>query len=297
MCLFSYLERRTTELRSDQEMMNVILDFAKDDDRIRLVTLEGSRTNPNISPDRFQDYDISYFVTDMNAFMENDQWLNVFGDRVMMQKPEDMELFPSELGNWFSYLILFEDGNKLDLTLIPINELENYFAQSDGLVEVLLDKDSLIKNEGIADDRKYRVKQPTAREFDDCCNEFWMVSTYVVKGLARKEILFAIDHLHEIARPNLLRMMAWHIGSEQGYTFSVGKNYKFINRYLSNEDWETLLSTYSESGYQDMWQSLLQCYELFRKYSKAVSQSLGYKYPDYDKAITRYTDNIYKSLT
>ncbi|WP_372008544.1 aminoglycoside 6-adenylyltransferase [Paenibacillus chitinolyticus] len=284
-------------MRSEQEMMNILVDFARNDDRIRLATLEGSRTNKNIPPDTYQDYDISYFVTDMDSFKENDQWLETFGKRVMLQKPEDMELFPSELGNWFSYLILFEDGNKVDLTLIPINEAEDYFTNSDGLVEVLFDKDTLIKNDVIADDRQYWIKKPTAREFDDCCNEFWMVSTYVVKGLARKEILFAIDHLNEIARPNLLRMMAWQIGSEQGYTFSVGKNYKFINRYLPNEDWESLLSTYSESGYPEMWQSLLTCYKLFRKYSKAVAESLDYTYPDYDETITAYTKRIYTSLT
>jgi len=284
-------------LRSEQEMMNILIDVARNDDRIRLATLEGSRTNKNIPPDTFQDYDISYFVTDMDSFKENDQWLDIFGNRLMMQKPEDMELFPSELGNWFSYLMLFEDGIKVDLTLIPINEVEDYFAKSDGLVEVLLDKDALMKEEVTADDRQYWIKKPTAREFDDCCNEFWMVSTYVVKGLARKEILFAIDHLHEIARPNLLRMMTWQIGTEQGFTFSVGKNYKFIDQYLPKEDWEKLLSTYSECGYEEMWQSLFTCYELFRKYSKAVSTSLGYKYPDYDAAITKYTEDIYRSLT
>lgn len=276
-------------------MMKHIIDFATVDDRIRLVTLEGSRTNRNIRPDAFQDYDVSYFVTDINSFKENDRWLQIFGNRLMMQKPEDMELFPSELGNWFSYLILFEDGNKLDLTLIPINETEDYFTNNDGLVKVLLDKEALIKNEVIANDRQYWIKKPSEREFDDCCNEFWMVSTYVVKGLARKEILFAIDHLNEIARPNLLRMMAWSIGSEHGYTFSVGKNYKFINRYLPNEDWEKLLSTYSGNGYEEMWKSLFTCHELFRKYSKAISENLGYKYPDYDEAITKYTAKIYTS--
>ncbi|WP_079912765.1 aminoglycoside 6-adenylyltransferase [Paenibacillus sp. 32352] len=283
-------------MRSEQEMMKMLLDFAMKDDRIRLVTLEGSRTNKNIPPDPFQDYDISYFVTEMDSFKENDRWLDRFGNRIMMQKPEDMELFPSELGSWFSYLIHFEDGNKVDLTLIPIHEWEDYLTNSDGLVEVLLDKDYRIQQEVIADDRQYWIKRPTAREFDDCCNEFWMVSTYVVKGLARKEILFAIDHLHEVARPNLLRMMAWHIGSEYGYTFSVGKNYKFIDRYLPKEDWDSLLSTYSGNRYQEMWRSLFTCYELFRKYSKAVSESLGYKYPDYDEAITKYTDNIYSTL-
>lgn len=283
-------------MRSEREMMNLLVDFAMNDDRIRLVTMEGSRTNKNIPPDPFQDYDISYFVTDMDSFKESDQWLGIFGNRMMMQKPEAMELFPSELGNWFSYIILFEDGNKVDLTLIPANEMEDYFANSDGLVEVLLDKDHFVKTEVIADDRHYWIKKPTAREFDDCCNEFWMVSTYVVKGLARKEILFAIDHLHEVARPNLLRMMAWQIGSEHGYTFSVGKNSKFINRYLPDEDWEAYLSTYSQNGYQEMWKALFTCYELFRKYSKAVAGSLGYEYPGYDEAISAHTENIYHSL-
>ncbi|GED56102.1 aminoglycoside adenylyltransferase [Brevibacillus formosus] len=282
-------------LRTEQEMMSMLIEFARKDDRIRLVTLEGSRTNKNIPADPFQDYDISYFVTEMDSFKENDQWLDVFGTRIMMQKPEDMELFPPELGNWFSYLMLFEDGNKVDLTLIPIDETAQYFADSDGLVEVLLDKDELIKHEVLPSDRQYWTRKPTAREFDDCCNEFWMVSTYVVKGLARKEILFAIDHLNEIARPNLLRMMAWQIGCEKGFTFSVGKNYKFIDHYLSKKDWETLLSTYCENGYAEMWESLFTCYDLFRKYSKSVAESLGYPYPNYDEAITKYAENIYHS--
>ncbi|MMZ66740.1 Aminoglycoside 6-adenylyltransferase [compost metagenome] len=81
-------------MRSEQEMMNMLVDFAMKDNRIRLVTLEGSRTNKNIPPDTFQDYDISYFVTNIDSFKENDQWLNIFGNRMMMQKPEDMELFP-----------------------------------------------------------------------------------------------------------------------------------------------------------------------------------------------------------
>lgn len=279
-------------MRSEREMMELLLGVAARDDRIRLVTLEGSRTNRNIPRDRFQDYDISYFVTDMESFKENDRWLDVFGRRLMMQKPEDMELFPPELGNWFSYLMLFEDGNKVDLTLIPLEETNRYFSDSDGLVQVLLDKDKRIDREVVASDRQYWIRKPTAREFDDCCNEFWHVSAYVVKGLARQEILFAVDHLHEIARPNLLRMMAWQIGSEHGYTFSLEKNYKFIDRYLPGEDWEALLSTYCGQSYPAAWQSLLTCYALFRKYSAAVAASLGYPYPDYDEAITKYTDRI-----
>ncbi len=42
------------------------------------------------------------------------------------------------------------------------------------------------------------------RKYDDCCNEFWNVTTYAVKGLCRKEILFAIDHLNQILRHEIL---------------------------------------------------------------------------------------------
>ncbi|MDF2836939.1 MAG: aadK, partial [Paenibacillus sp.] len=167
-------------MRSSEQMMKLFVDFALIEPRVRLATLEGSRTNVNITPDVFQDYDISYFVTDIEAYKADDGWLDAFGSRAMMQKPEDMELFPPELGAWFSYIILFEDGNKLDLTLIPVNEAESYFADSDGLVEVLVDKDGHSPRSGVvATDEQYWIRKPTARSFDDCCNEFWMGSTYV----------------------------------------------------------------------------------------------------------------------
>jgi len=35
-------------LRSEQEMMSMLIGFAENDSRIRLVTLEGSRTNKPI---------------------------------------------------------------------------------------------------------------------------------------------------------------------------------------------------------------------------------------------------------
>ncbi len=275
-------------MRNEQEMMAAIERFAQKDNRIRLVTLEGSRTNDRKAPDRFQDYDISFFVTDMEPYKTNDHWLDSFGRRLMMQKPEDMELFPPELGNWFSYLILFEDGNKLDLTLIPLDEHEEYFANGDGLAKVLLDKDGLVREQPLPSDRHYWIQQPNARQFDDCCNEFWMVSTYVLKGLGRNEILFAIDHLNNIVRPNLLRMMAWMIGLEKGCDFSLGKNYTFIDRYLPPEDWQALLSTYSLGSRDHTRQALQVCHALFRRYAKTVAAKRGYVYPDYDEAVARY---------
>ena len=275
-------------MRTEKEIYDLVLNFAFQDERIRIVTLKGSRTNVNIPKDNLQDYDITFFVIDMGEFLKSDDWLSVFGNRIMMQKPEDMELFPPE-EKGFSYIMLFDDGVKIDLTLLPVSMLEEYLTR-DKLVKIMLDKDNMIKTEIVPTDEDYYIKCPTERKFDDCCNEFWNVATYVSKGLLRGEILFAIDHMNEVLRHELLRMISWYVGTEKGFNFSLGKNYKFLDKHISKELWDNLLNTYSMSSYEEMWKSFDLCLCLFKKISKKVADSLGYNYPDYDENVTKYLE-------
>lgn len=274
-------------MRTEREMYSLILNYARSDERIRLVGMEGSRTNVNIPPDSFQDYDISFLVTDMESFQRDDCWLDVFGERIILQKPEDMELFPPELGNWFSYLMLFRDGSKIDLTLIPLEELELYLS-SDKLLKILLDKDGIVSELPVPTDRDYWLKKPSPRSFDDCCNEFWFLTTYVAKGLCRKEILFSAQHLEALLRPNLLRMLGWVVGMEKGYSFSIGKDCKFLKNYIKPALWDDLLSTYQNGSYDDMWNSLWTSIRLFREASHKMAEYLSCPYPDYDEKVSSY---------
>lgn len=273
-------------MRTEAQVYDTVLGFAREDERIRVVTLEGSRTNVNIPPDDFRDYDITFFVTDMGSFTADDGWLDIFGERLILQKPEDMELFPAE-EKGFSYLMLFGDGVKIDLTLLPLELLEEYFTW-DKLVKVLLDKDGTAGQRPAPTDVDYHLRRPTERMFDDCCNEFWNTVPYVVKGLCRREILFAIDHLSDVVRKELLRMLSWKIGIERGFDFSLGKNYKFMEKYLPAELWERLMSTYRMGSYGEMWEALEQCMALFREVSAETAARLGYRYPDYDEKISGY---------
>ena len=66
-------------MRSEKEVFTLFDNIAKTDDRIRVMTLEGSRVNPNVKPDQWQDYDITFLVTDVNSYLDSDEWLSVFG--------------------------------------------------------------------------------------------------------------------------------------------------------------------------------------------------------------------------
>lgn len=277
-------------MRTQQKFMGTIHDFAKLHEKIRVVTIEGSRTNVNVPKDEFQDFDITFFVTDMNSFLSNDEWLACFGKILILQKPENMVLFPSE-EEGFSYLMMFDDYLKMDLTLLPLEEWNEYLLR-EPLAEILLDKDGIVKVNVVPSDESFHVKKPTEREFDDCCNEFWFVTTYVVKGLCRKEILFANHHMDQILRRELLRMISWKVGIETNFSLSVGKHYKYLDQYVSKELWDKLLSTYVIDSYENVWKSLLTCNELFRRVSREVAEKLKFFYPDYDRNVSGYVKDM-----
>ncbi|MDU1847703.1 MAG: aminoglycoside 6-adenylyltransferase [Niallia nealsonii] len=263
-------------MRTEQQMLDLVLKVANEDNRVRAVCMNGSRTNLNVPKDAFQDFDIVYIVDDMQSFLAEPDWIDVFGEKIIMQTPEDFSLFPAELGGRFTYLMLFTDGNRIDLMLIPIEEKEKY-CQEDGLTIVLLDKDGSLPYVPPSTDKDYWVKKPTAEQFADCFNEFWWVSTYVVKGLWRQEILYAIDHMN-IVRAMLLKMLEWKVGIETDFSLSVGKNSKYLKQYMDEQTWQKLMDTYPSGEYNQVWEALFSMTALFEETGLEVGKQLSYRY-------------------
>ncbi|MDE7173962.1 MAG: aminoglycoside 6-adenylyltransferase, partial [Helicobacter sp.] len=186
-------------MRTEQEVFSTILDFAKSHEAIRIVTLEGSRANPHIKKDIFCDYDVSFFLdkASLQKFKDdtNDSWLKIFGNSLMFQKPESMELYPPDFKEgWFSYLMLFDDGVRIDLTLIPLEDVE-FYRNHERLMCVLLDKDNRLNNILPASDCAFYIKPLTKQSFLDCCNEFYWLYVCSLKDILRSEVLLANTHL------------------------------------------------------------------------------------------------------
>lgn len=262
-------------MRSEQEMLELVLSVARADERVRAVWMNGSRANPNAPRDCFQDYDIVYAVTDMRPFVEQQAWLDVFGERLIMQTPEASSLFPAELGGRFTYLMQFADGNRIDLMLCPAEEIAVWYAES-RLTVPLLDKDGIFPDMPPRDDSEYYVKRPTQQNFLDCCNEFWWTVPYVAKGLWRREYLYAQYHLDNCVRGMLLKMLEWRAGADNGFTVSVGKCGKYLERYIPAEDWAALLHTSRCGSYDAVWEALDTACALMRKTAVYVADKLGY---------------------
>lgn len=268
-------------MRTEQEMMDLILCVAGRDERVRAVALNGSRTNPNARRDLFQDYDVVYIVTELAPYLADPDWIDVFGERLIMQLPDTMSLIPGKQMTRFAYLMLFADGNRIDLTLVPLDEAEAY-AREDKLTVILLDKDGRMPALPPPTDEDYRVRPPTAAMFNDCCNEFWWVAPYVAKGLWRRELPYALWHMENVIRPMLLQMLEWQAGIETGFSVSLGKCRKYLEQYLDPESWQALLATYSGAAYDPLWDALFAAGELFDRVGSFVGAHFGYDYPRQD---------------
>lgn len=264
-------------MRSEKEMFAMILDTAREDERIRAVYMNGSRTNPNVPKDIFQDYDIVYVVTDTAPFIREKEWIDRFGERLFMQYPDENTDFPNDKENFYGWLIQFADGNRLDLHVESIPHAKEEVTK-DSLCEVLVDKDGILPKIPASTDENYWIHKPTGLQFACCCNEFWWCLDNVAKGLWREELTYVQDMLNFCIRKELEKMLSWKIGVDNDFAVSIGKSGKYMYRFLSEEEWKQYLSTYSAAETEACWEAVGRMCSLFEKTALYVGERLGYAY-------------------
>ena len=266
-------------MRNETEIKNLITGFATRDDRIRTVLLNGSRANPTIQRDKLQDFDIVFIVSNYESFICDPDWINFFGEKLIYQLPDEMT-FEKENATGatigFHYLMLFKDGNRIDLTLFPIEFFKTRFV-IDSLIIVWLDKDNLFPGASPPTDADYHIRKPTEKEFLDTCNEFCWVSTYVAKGLIRKEITYAKEMFDTKVRPMFMKIIQWKIGVENNFAVPFGKGGKFMFKYLTDDYSAKVLQTYADSDIENSWKSLFVMTALFEQASYEIALALKFQ--------------------
>jgi len=258
-------------------MLERILSTAKEDDRIRAVILEGSRTNPNAPKDIFQDFDVVYVVGETDSFRQDKGWIDRFGQRLYMQYPEEHPVYPSDKERSYGWLIQFADGNRLDLHVsTPSWVLEN--DGKDSLFQVLLDKDDLFLGRKPADDSAHWVQKPDQALFSAECNEFWWCLNNLCKGLWREELSYAQWVMSDLLRPQLLKLLSWKAGMDHDFHISVGKCGKYLPNFLEKPLWEGYLSTFCRAEKGEMWAAGETLCVLFHQTAQQVAAELGLDY-------------------
>ena len=257
-------------MRTETEMLSLLIKIAKNL-KVKAVALSGSRTNQKVQTDEFQDYDLVYVVDDIDNLTSDLSWLDQFGKRIIEQEVG--------LGQRRLYLMLFEDGNRIDLTLCPKQQIQEW-VDSEADYTVFKDDKGLFESYPPSP-KRYWTNPASQTDFEKSCNEFWWVSAYVVKGICRKQVIYTTDHLYGICQQELLKLLAWQVAADKGMV-DVGKNYKYLFQYLPIEKEKEFSALLDFSSVEKLTQSLFATMQLFHREAQSLAQKMGY---DYDKEV------------
>ena len=252
--------------RSEAQMLRLISQTAKTL-QVEAVAMSGSRTDTKAPKDEFQDYDVVYLVDNLENLISDLSWLDQFGKRMIEQH--------NVLDHRHLYLMLFEDGNRIDLTLCPKDHIQEWVDSEAGFT-VLEDKKGLFEPY-FPSPQRYWTSPASAIEFDKACNEFWWVSAYVVKGICRKQAIYATNHLYGICQQELLKVFAWQVASDRGEV-DIGKNYKYLFQYLPAEKEKGFSALLDFSSVEKLTQSLFATMQLFHREAQILARKIGFAY-------------------
>lgn len=253
-------------MRDKTEMLDLILQTAKTL-QVKVVAMSGSRTNTKAPKDEFQDYDVVYVVDDLDNLTSDLSWLDQFGKRIIEQE--------IALDHRRLYLMLFEDGNRIDLTLCPKEHIQEWVNSEAGFT-VLEDSENLFEPY-FPNPERYWITPATETDFEKACNEFWWVSAYVVKGICRNQLIYATDHLYGICQQELLKILAWQVASDRG-KIDIGKNYKYLFNYLPTEKEKDFSSLLDFASLDKIIQSLFATMQLFYQEAQSLAHKMGFDY-------------------
>jgi len=260
------IKDRCRKYRSQEQMLRLISQTGQTL-QVAAVALSGSRTDTKAPKDEFQDYDVVYVVDDIDNLTSDLSWLDQFGKRIIEQEVT--------LGHRRLYLMIFEDGNRIDLTLCPKDHI-NEWVDSEAGFTVLVDEKGLFESYSPSPQR-FWIHPASETDFEKTCNEFWWVSAYVVKGICRKQVIYETDHLYGICQQELLKLLAWQAASDKG-KIDIGKNYKYLFNYLPSEKEKEFSNLLDFSSLDKITQSLLATMKIFHQEAQILSQKMGFEY-------------------
>lgn len=263
--------------RTYDEMMNLIMEKARNDERIRAVTMEGSGANDNAVHDEYSDFDISYYVTDIREFTNDKHWTDYFGELLIMQCPEDWYNHPYNYNGYenYPYLMQFADGNRIDLTLIDVRNMKEELKNDEPRI-VLLNKDNFEELLPVDTEEAFFIKKPSEKEYFDTCNEFRWLSVYITKGLCRNELYYAKHSYDVFAMDMFIKMINWKVGIDYNFQVTTGGSSKYLKRFLAEEEMQRFASIFPDGSYEDIWKRLFIMYDYFAELAAYVAGKLGF---------------------
>ena len=137
-----------------------------------------------------------YVVKETESFRKDLSWLDIFGRVILKQEQDDDFGYGDRFGlrshyeETYSWLLLFEDGNRLDIGVETVEAMRKEAIGTSSSFRFWIRRTASLSFL-LRQTEDFHVKKPAERKFHGCCNEF--SGRFVMsQGILRDELPFAM---------------------------------------------------------------------------------------------------------
>lgn len=290
-------QERMNTTQAGENILEHLIRWAEQQPVVRAMLLTSSRAIPHAPVDIFSDYDVILVLRDVQPFFQDRSWLEAFG-RVLALYRDPLIVEDGLVRS--AYVTQYESGLKIDFSLWPVERLERIASQPvlpqefDAGYRVLLDKDGLTGGLKPPTYRGYIPSPPSATEYHETVENFFLDATYVAKFLWRDDMLAAKYLLDNAMKQESLRpMLEWLTEIDHQWSVKPGPYGRRLKRWLRADLWDELESTFTGANLDANWDAMFKTIALFRKAALEVGEHLGFTYPaDLEARVVSYLEKV-----
>lgn len=269
------------------EIFEKVIAWAEAEDAVRAAIIEGSRARQEDRVDRFSDYDLNLYVTDVAKFTRRDAWIEQISPVWAMEKE-------SEPDGTSCRLVLFAGGYDIDFKLLPVTMLHAFVEQQTLPDEyhrgykIVLDKDGLAARLPPPNGKALAKQKPTEEQFIYAVNVFWFELFHLVKNLHRQE-LWHVKIRDACIKNRLLQMIEWHAQAVHHWDYDTWMVGKYMQSWVASENWQAFFGIFARFDVEDSGRAVRALMPLYRRLASETAQQLNVAYPyEMDQAISEF---------
>lgn len=252
-------------------MLAKVIGLAETDDNVAAIGVEGSLNNPTAVTDAWQDLDVTLFVHQVRPALAQ-PYLALFGTPTIVQHLHEPGLFGGGDEYWETFLTRYPGTQRMDLKLAPASVVQAYL-DDDQLNAIVWRRGSGRITPRPTSAASHWLAIPKQAEFAAHVNEFYWIAGYVVKGLARGNLIYAAEHFAQNLRPELLWLLACQETLARHGQFDPGVHDKNLWDVLPDTVRGELMATYDLHDGAAIRQSLKTAVAIYGRVLAEITRS------------------------